>query len=622
MNKYIIVTILLIACQIFAQSRGAEPIFIASDGSNQPLYSNSYALVVGVSDYTNGWRDLANALNDALEVRAALEAQGFEVQLLENPDKSALEAAIGEFVNLKGTDPQNRLLFYFAGHGHSMELAQGINMGYIIPADAPMPPEPTEDDPVKRANFKQGALDMDAFFNYSRRIESKHVLFIFDSCFSGSMFSTMRGAPSAAVLNAAKEPVRQFITAGDANETVPDVSIFKQQFLRALNGDADTAPKDGYLTGTELGLFLKDRVIHYSQNRQHPQYGKIYDAALDRGDFIFSVSDSTSGSGTDTPAIAISNSQSQPRAEIGQLSGLVLSDINEKPISDAVVTLMSSFGESKYLVRSQTRQDGSFSLAFEWGKVQSLLDDGAKWELTVTRDGYGTFAKPVSFANGQVDPADWAVVLTSDVYAEYFPKLDACASNQTDAITLFMFDLKPVGMDESVVDPFLNGLNYQLDRGIRNHLESYNLLDDTDISVLRCDGLSVSAPNAATSFGKRLNAPGIIWGMLQGGEAALQSVITFTALENDNVTGYSPITYKNDVFELFQPDAKVNPAYLAFSSFVLGNHYLRNGKVQRARDCFLHAKALDAIPAEFKPLLQRRLDELDANNIAGEITPF
>ncbi|MEZ4766438.1 MAG: hypothetical protein R3C26_25580 [Calditrichia bacterium] len=170
---------------------------------------------------------------------------------------------------------------------NSMELAQGINMGYIIPADAPMPPEPDEDDPVKRANFKQGALDMDAFFNYSRRIESKHVLFIFDSCFSGSMFSTMRGSPSATVLNAAKEPVRQFITAGDANETVPDVSIFKQQFLRALNGDADTAPKDGYLTGTELGLFLKDRVIHYSQNRQHPQYGKIYDAALDRGDFIF-----------------------------------------------------------------------------------------------------------------------------------------------------------------------------------------------------------------------------------------------------------------------------------------------------------------------------------------------
>ncbi|MCB0298801.1 MAG: caspase family protein, partial [Calditrichaeota bacterium] len=402
MNKYFF-AILLFTSQIFAQSRGAEPIFLASDGSNQPLYSNSYALVVGVSDYTNGWRDLANALNDALEVRVALEAQGFEVQLLENPDKSTLEAAIGEFVNLKGTDPQNRLLFYFAGHGHSMELAQGINMGYIIPADAPMPPEPDEDDPVKRANFKQGALDMDAFFNYSRRIESKHVLFIFDSCFSGSMFSTMRGSPSATVLNAAKEPVRQFITAGDANETVPDVSIFKQQFLRALNGDADTAPKDGYLTGTELGLFLKDRVIHYSQNRQHPQYGKIYDAALDRGDFIFSVSDSTSGE-ANTSAIVTSNSNSQPRAEIGQLSGLVLSDINEKPISDAVVTLISSFGESKYLVRSQSRQDGSFSLAFEWGKVQSLLDDGATWELTVTRDGYGTFAKPVSFTNGQVDP--------------------------------------------------------------------------------------------------------------------------------------------------------------------------------------------------------------------------
>ncbi|MEZ4766440.1 MAG: hypothetical protein R3C26_25590 [Calditrichia bacterium] len=149
------------------------------------------------------------------------------------------------------------------------------------------------------------------------------------------------------------------------------------------------------------------------------------------------------------------------------------------------------------------------------------LDDGAIWELTVSRDGYGTFAKPVSFTNGQVDPAEWAVVLTSDVYAEYFPKLDACASNQTDAITLFMFDLKPVGMDESVVDPFLNGLNYQLDRGIRNHLESYNLLDDTNISALALRRAFGERPERCNLICKRLNAPGIIWGMLQGGNEAV-----------------------------------------------------------------------------------------------------
>ncbi|MEZ4766441.1 MAG: hypothetical protein R3C26_25595 [Calditrichia bacterium] len=41
---------------------------------------------------------------------------------------------------------------------------------------------------------------------------------------------------------------------------------------------------------------------------------------------------------------------------------------------------------------------------------------------------------------------------------------------------------------------------------------------------------------------------------------------TFTALENDNVTGYSPITYKNDVFELFQPDAKSESGVSGVSS--------------------------------------------------------
>jgi hypothetical protein len=43
------------------------------------------------------------------------------------------------------------------------------------------------------------------------------------------------------------------------------------------------------VTGTELGLFLENTVINYSKGTQHPQYGKIRDPYLDKGDFVFKL---------------------------------------------------------------------------------------------------------------------------------------------------------------------------------------------------------------------------------------------------------------------------------------------------------------------------------------------
>ena len=47
--------------------------------------------------------------------------------------------------------------------------------------------------------------------------------------------------------------------------------------------------KDGYVTGEELGLYLKNKVPEHTA--QTPQYGKIRDYDLSRGDFVFAVGD-------------------------------------------------------------------------------------------------------------------------------------------------------------------------------------------------------------------------------------------------------------------------------------------------------------------------------------------
>ncbi|UCG11615.1 MAG: DUF1566 domain-containing protein [Deltaproteobacteria bacterium] len=130
------------------------------------------------------------------------------------------------------------------------------------------------------------------------RVKSKHMLMLFDSCFSGSLFALARTAPTD-ITEKSVYPVRQFITAGGADETVPDRSIFKICLLRGLDGEADFNG-DNYVTASELGMYLQTKVVNYSNGAQHPQYGKINNPHLDRGDFILVPHDTELTSLTDS----------------------------------------------------------------------------------------------------------------------------------------------------------------------------------------------------------------------------------------------------------------------------------------------------------------------------------
>ena len=124
-----------------------------------------------------------------------------------------------------------------------------------------------------------------------REVQSKHVLAVFDSCFAGTIFNTARSRPSAAIDLATTQAVRQFVSSGEAEQTVSDDGTFRKLFIDALNGLEPTADanRDGYVTGSELGLFLSDKITVLTNGRQTPRYGKLSALALDRGDFVFSV---------------------------------------------------------------------------------------------------------------------------------------------------------------------------------------------------------------------------------------------------------------------------------------------------------------------------------------------
>ena len=69
-----------------ANTRGIRKVEIKTkSGEKVGLYAESHALVIGVSNYTNGWPKLPGVIGDVSAVSDALETHGFKVQVVENP---------------------------------------------------------------------------------------------------------------------------------------------------------------------------------------------------------------------------------------------------------------------------------------------------------------------------------------------------------------------------------------------------------------------------------------------------------------------------------------------------------------------------------------------------------
>ncbi|MDX2288814.1 MAG: caspase family protein [Hyphomicrobiaceae bacterium] len=179
----LIVALVLLAPAAQAQAPGGAVTVKATDAAaSVTLYERSYALVIGIDAYANGWPKLSEAREDAKVVARELTAHGFEVTPVFDTNADALRKAFEDFIYGKGQDPEARVFIWFAGHGHTLD-----GEGYLVPTDAP--------HPDKGAEFRRRSLSLRRFGEYMREIKAKHVLAVFDSCFAGTVFTTARALP-------------------------------------------------------------------------------------------------------------------------------------------------------------------------------------------------------------------------------------------------------------------------------------------------------------------------------------------------------------------------------------------------------------------------------------------
>ncbi|WP_347986003.1 caspase family protein [Methylomonas sp. AM2-LC] len=269
-----------------------QPYYDNALGKKTLLYSGgSYALMIGMSNYLGenkgGWDTLNNVPEETERLSHTLRKHGFQIIAKPNLDYISLQTVFKEFFATYGQNSENRLVVYYSGHGWT---DKDNKVGYIVPIDAP-------NEAANITQLRIKALSMPSIVDQVKSlVKARHALLIFDSCFSGMIFKDMGYTTSPTltnddmtqyILSTGHSPVRQFITAGDENDRLPTDGTFVKVLTQALEGDYPEIVHGGFLSGIELGDFLKKKLSTYTGNTQHPLSKPIPNPDLDKGDIVF-----------------------------------------------------------------------------------------------------------------------------------------------------------------------------------------------------------------------------------------------------------------------------------------------------------------------------------------------
>ncbi len=262
------------------------PVTQATPVGPSKYYRESWAVVVGINDYQR-WPKLRYAVHDATSVRDILVSKyGFKpenIRQLTNAQATRqhiMEVIGDEFSDGRKIKRDDRVFFFFAGHGATRTLEDGRQLGFIVPVDA---------DPE---NYYSTAISMTALREASDLIPAKHIYFVMDSCYSGLAMTRAAGSFSrdtSYLEEISRRASRQILTAGGANQQVADDgpdghSVFTWALLQGLQGQADL-DGNGVITASELGAYVSPIVSQFA--RQTPAVGNL--VGSEGGEFLFEL---------------------------------------------------------------------------------------------------------------------------------------------------------------------------------------------------------------------------------------------------------------------------------------------------------------------------------------------
>ena len=144
--------------------------------TTEDIYDNSYALIIGIDKYENV-SNLDYAVEDANSIASLLKdnflfpSKNVKVHLNDEATYSNIRNGLGEISILAREN--DRVLIFFSGHGESMDLIDGGEVGYLMPVDA------------EKNNLYLSGIGMDDLKKLSLMSQAKHILYLIDACYGG-----------------------------------------------------------------------------------------------------------------------------------------------------------------------------------------------------------------------------------------------------------------------------------------------------------------------------------------------------------------------------------------------------------------------------------------------------
>ena len=290
---YVVEIVIGLFCctQLAAQTRGMRSVTIKDpdSGAEMEAYRESWAILIGIDKYQNV-PQLSYATADAVAIKKMLEESfGFRKENIvlltdENATQDKMKKAFGD---LTAVGHDDRVVVFFAGHGQTMDLPNGGQMGYLIPV---------EGRARDNSELWRTCISMQTMKELSSYIPAKHVLFLVDACYSGLAASGARAITRETkgyIKKVTAADARQILTAGSKGEPVFERaewghSAFTHTLLEGLGKGLADINNDGIIQASELALYVSQHVSSITDTKQSPQFRKFSD---DEGDFLFVLPD-------------------------------------------------------------------------------------------------------------------------------------------------------------------------------------------------------------------------------------------------------------------------------------------------------------------------------------------
>ena len=192
------------------------------------------ALVVGISEYGEGLEPLPGSLLDVQAMQDVLQnpdCGAFEVQPLENCDRTTLETTIEQF--FRGRAAEDVLLLYFSGHGD-------LGSGGILHQQLHFCTRDTK-KPQGRL-FESSALSATTLKRQMKMSRSQQIIVILDCCYSGAIADLLKKGDEDIDFGELKAEGRVILASSSATQVAlqakDGLSLYTRYLIEGMNGAA------------------------------------------------------------------------------------------------------------------------------------------------------------------------------------------------------------------------------------------------------------------------------------------------------------------------------------------------------------------------------------------------